>query len=1408
MAPAKATFDNTTLESMYSNCSSTRAQPRSDALPLVFEQNRGQVPDEYAFLGRGTGFAAYISAHGATFVCERSNQSPNGLDASQECGSSRDIFEFKLLGAQPGVRPTSVADAVGKANYFIGNDPSKWIRDIAMSTQIAVHDLYPGIDLIYYGNHGMLEYDFVVRPGADPNAIGFAYSGNANIRVSDDGDLLISTSRGGYIQRKPSVYQIDESGSTRRVPCFYKADTGGVVRFQIGAFDEMRPLVIDPVLAFSSYFGGAHGPEGVTSDGFSQVAVDSDGTIVVAGTTFASEIPITQPTFDSTSGGGEDVMVTRFSADGSTLLFSTFLGGTATDIVKSIALGSNGQVFVTGITLSADFFTTDGAFDRVKGDGTDSFLVKLNTTLATVDFSTFLSGPASQSVADIALANDNSIFAVGSTASTNFPTTQGAYDTSKTTSDRDLVVVRLNSTGTALLSASYLGGLGIEDARAIALDPSGSIWIAGTSDGVDYPTTVGAPFPTNSGFTDGVVSVMDGSLGSLTYSTYLGGALIEQIGDIRVVESGKAVVVGDTSSPNFPVTSGAVQTQYAGGGDVFMTEIQATAFTPVLYSTFLGGTLTDLANAAIVDESGAVVICGTTSSTDFPTTAGTYDTTLNGIQDIYVVRLQIVAGAGIDFSTLLGGSNSESSPSIALTNTGRIVVGCSTLSGDLATTSGTFDPTFNGGPDAYLCELSADATSLVFATYFGGSRVPADERTCFIASDSDGSFVIGGSTVSVDLPISLGTYDTTPNGGDDLFVARFDSTGTTLLFSTYVGGSLGDVCGNLTVDQYGSAVIVGYSESSDFPTTQGAIDTTNLSGTNDVVVTKLTPAGNGLSYSTYFGGSSGEIARTVAVDLNGVIFIGGDTESPDFPTTAGAPDSAFGGFNEAFVASIVPTAGVPVRYSTFLGGSSAEYCRALAVRPDGEVVATGETGSPEFPTTPGVIDTSYGGFNDVFVTRLNATGTGIIFSTFIGAAGFEGAYGLSLSQDGSITIAGVTRDQNYPTTPGAFDTVGSSIKLKAFTTRINSTGTTLMASTLFGGTGDSDARGVRLDSNNNVVVLGLATSEDVPTTLDALSQSPLGNRDIFVAIFDPSLSTLIYGTYFGTYGLDNPGSLDVGPGGIFFSGIVGGGNMSIANSFQSENAGSADAFFAKLDIEFPGADTVGLYSSTGACFQRWSLAGGNADAAFAYGSANWIGLSGDWDGDGTDSIGAFDPETNAFFLKNTNSSGASDQTFVFGAPGDLPVVGDWDGNGTTTVGVYRPSVSRFFLKNSNGPGGADVIVTFGAPGSGFEPIVGDWNGDGITTIGLYQRPSGGWFIRNSNSDGAADIVVVYGPGGTDWDPIVGNWDGIGGDSIGLYQHSTSYFWLRNSITPGPANRAFQFGVVGTYRAIAGNWSRL
>ncbi len=654
----------------------------SGSLPLIFEPNHGQADRRVRFVSRGRGYALFLA----------SNQVALSLPSGH--GKPAHLVRMKLIGADPAVQVEGLNSLPGSSNYFLGNDPRKWRTRIPHYARVRYRNVYPGIHLTFYGNQRRLEYDFVVSPGCDPSMIRLGFSGFDGLRIDKAGDVVLRTVSGEIRQQRPTVYQ-EIDGVKKQIEGRYVLRGKEQVGFQVAEYEASLPLVIDPVLSYSTYLGGS-GEEGFDS----RIAVDSAGNAYVVGTTDSSAFPTT-PGASQGSPGGRDVFVAKINSAGTALLYSTVLGGSYNDSGFDIAIDSAGNAYVTGNTSSSNFPTTAGAFRTASTGG--AFVAKLNAAGAALVYSTYLDSVGAEAYG-VAADPAGNAYITGTTFSTEFPTTPGTFQPTKRPAN-DVFITKLNPAGNALVYSTFLGGSANEEASSIAIDGSGNAYVAGGSESVDFPTTPGAFQRTKAAdeSRDAFVAKLNSEGSALVYSTYLGGNGGEGAIDIAIDGAGSAYVTGLTFSIDFPTTPGAFQRALAGNSDGFAAKLNAQG-SVLVYSTLLGGVNNDAGLSIAVDSTGNVYLTGA-SSANFPVTADAFQGTLRGVTDAFVAKLNL--GGALVYSSFLGGDDNDSGTGIAVDPAGSAYIVGVTGSGNFPTTPGVRQTFPAGGRsgDAFIAKV-------------------------------------------------------------------------------------------------------------------------------------------------------------------------------------------------------------------------------------------------------------------------------------------------------------------------------------------------------------------------------------------------------------------------------------------------------------------------------------------------------------------------------------------------------------------------------------------------------------------------------------------------------------------------------------------------------------------------------
>jgi Beta-propeller repeat len=688
------------------------ASPAKDAyvgLPLRFEPNVGQADEQVTFLSRGHGYTMLMTRTGAVLKLGRSakpDTRPSGHPTSKP--TEQAIIGLTFVGANPDPVVAGRGRLESVSNYLLGSDPDRWFTGVPSYSRVSYRDLYDGVSLEYYANRaGELEFDLTLAPGVDPDRIRLSYSGADELRIDPSGALVLRAGGAQIRQAPPVVYQWVD-GVKREVQGRYVLHGASQVGFALATYDRSIPLVIDPVVTYSTYLGGSGDDEPIWS------AIDRAGNFYVTGITFSPDFPTTPGSFQPTFGGGDaDAFVAKLNRSGSGLVWSTYLGGDAFDVAIGLDVDRHGNVVVTGETGSTGFPTTPGAFQPAFAGGpTDAFVTKLNAKGSRLLFSTFLGGAEGFDVGFISFFDKHgNVHVEGDTGSPDFPTTPGSFQPAFGGGPRDGFVVKLRPNGARLVYSTFIGGSGADGAHDGELDKKGNFYIDGFTESTDFPTTPGAFQPTFGGGTsDAWAAKLNKTGTALVYSTYLGGEGDEDVFDLTTDRSGSAYIPGQTSSADFPVTPGAFQTNFQGGDlDGYLTKLNP-AGTKAIYSTYLGGSGSDQTGTVRVNRHGVAHVAGQTGSTDFPVTSGAIQGTYGGGPADAFLLLLSRDGSRLKFGSYLGGSSEDGSVGAGswLDGKGSWYIPGSTTSTDFPVTPGAFQTANAGGFDVFLVKVALD----------------------------------------------------------------------------------------------------------------------------------------------------------------------------------------------------------------------------------------------------------------------------------------------------------------------------------------------------------------------------------------------------------------------------------------------------------------------------------------------------------------------------------------------------------------------------------------------------------------------------------------------------------------------------------------------------------------------------
>ena len=995
-------------------------------LPLRFEANLGQTDSRVKFLSRAAGFNLFLTSTDAVF--ELRSSSGEVPQRSENVKARSSVLRMRFHDVSPNPRVVGLDELPGKSNYFIGNDPRKWRTNVPAFLRVKYQNVYPGIDLLYYGNQRQLEYDFIVAPGASSKAIALTFEGARRVRLDDSGDLLIETSTGEIRQRKPLIYQ-QADGIKQPVGGSYVIRGDRRVGFDVDDHDPSRAIVIDPVLIYSTSLGGSG------TDSANAVALDDAGNAYITGETTSINFPLVnafQPGLKTSSPVFvfSDAFVSKLNPPGTALLYSTYLGGGRVDIANGIAVDAGGSAYVTGATASNDFPTTAGTFQPKPSNSGDAFITKLSPGGNTLAFSTFLGGsilPGFKVIPTlgtagrgIAVDREGSAYVTGYTFSENFPLKKPVQGLFNMGSPFGGDCQRFNIIPT------------IEDAFVTKLDPSGA---------------------------------------KLVYSTYLGGTNTDEAYGIALDSTGSAYITGATCSPDFPASSGIADANSAA----FLVKVSPSG-KKFVYARRFGGRGFDSGNAVAVDLDGNAYVAGKTDSDDFPTTPFAFQARLGGSV------LYETTDGGAAWRSIAGFSNSPASAvAIDTTNPLRVFVGFLgrwSEPGLLVSTDGgsSWGNTGQPFPSNFTWAVAIDPKnpSIIYTDLYkstdggmswrlmsfplGGPIGPARLLIDPVTTSTVYLIALGGLGGDVVFPPR---FFKTTDGGNTWSVVRkgtsaFEPTSAVLdpknpstlyainadLYKSTDGGNTWRVpyegfrgFFKLAIDPVNTSTLYLCNASGSlFKTTDAGISFTDLGNLgvriNELLVDPIntttvyaatgTAGDGGGVFKSTDGGKSWNATGLIAAAVNALaidplnpsrVFAGVDIDIDSFVVKSNAAGSA-------------------LIYATYLGSRSPDFAAGIGVDAVGSAYVTGRTFSDRFPTKDALQEAKPSGLFDpaTFVTKVDATGTALRFSTYVGGADPTFVSGIAVDPAGKACVVGTTgRLQPAPAGPstesvhGGFD---------------------------------------------------------------------------------------------------------------------------------------------------------------------------------------------------------------------------------------------------------------------------------------------------------------------------------------------------------------------------------------------------
>ncbi len=1019
-------------------------------LPLYFEANRGQAEGPVQFVARNHDGIFCLSTTEA-IVTLRQVDAPasHGRSPGAERIRNRNVrattVHLQFIAANPQARMSGLTSLPGKVNYFIGGDPANWRANVPTFASVQVENVYPGINLLYYGSQRQLEYDFCISPGADPGLIAFRVSGASDLQIDGQGNLILKLGAGEIRQPKPTIYQVS-GGMRKEITGGYRLKGRDTVVLQIGPYNRQLPLIIDPVLSYSSFLG-SQGSETARA-----ITLDASGNIYVAGDTVSGQISTTNSFQPEYAGGyvgaGGDAFVAKFDSTGTKLLYLTYLGGNGDDAATSVAVDTEGNAYVTGVTDSTNFpIPSLTISNRISGKGEfyfdlhkyDAFVAKLSPDGSQLVYSTYLGGDGQDEGLGIAVDAAGCAYVAGFTQSTNFPVTAGSFQTTpggiknsfntKIASVGDAFVTKIASNGLSIVYSTFLGGTNDDRAESIAVDALGRAYVTGYTTSTNFPVFANA-VQTNRpliGLPAQVfVTLLESNGASLGQSTYLGGIGSAVGYHITLDNAGNAYVTGSETSPGFPVTPGNLNP-----GGVFKSGDAAASWAP--------------RNVSLLHNQVQAI----------------------GIDPANPSNLYVGTGRGISRST-----NSGAAWQVSFDAFARFL----TFAVDPVTPSTVYAGTTN-----VLKSINSGAS------WFSSSTGLVASATTSATNQSSA----GVNKLVIDRLSPATLYAGTDNG-------VFKSINSATNWNRANNGLTDLGVRDLAMSPLNPATLYAATRSGVFCTTNAGARwfTYNQGLTNALLTgsTNLTPHALAIDSATpstvYLGTDEGLVFKHTGTDTNWILVLVDTDLIPSNNITANA-------INVLAVDPVTPT-------TVYAGARYGLFKTADA----GTNWSVTTNGLPALPITTLAVDplspsTLYVGLDnfssgvDAFLTKFTPSLDSVIYSVIFGGYGTDQGWDLAVDGAGNAFVVGSTTSPDFPIFGAVEEPYNSGLN-DVFVTAFNPDASAFLYSTLLGGKGDDFGMGIALDSADNAYIVGRTLSPDFPT-VNPLHPSLRGNSDGFLA---------------------------------------------------------------------------------------------------------------------------------------------------------------------------------------------------------------------------------------------------------------------------------------------------------------------
>lgn len=963
-------------------------------LPLIFEANTGQTDQRVKFLARGNRYTLFLTAQEVV------------LQAGQEADAA---LRMQMLNTLTDARINGLDDLPGKSNYLLGNDPHQWHTNIRQFSRVRYESVWPGIDVIYYGRHQELEYDFVIAPGADPHRIRLAFTGSGRLSSDAQGNLLLPAGNGMIQIHKPVLYQ--ETGKERHyISGRYLIHRNNEISLRVGRYDKTKPLIIDPVISYASYLGGQG------TDTAYAIAIDQSGSAYIAGASAATDFPGGSP-MQPLRGGGVEIFLLKLNPAGTSLVYATWLGGDGEDIAYGLTLDAAGNAYLTGRTLSANFPVTDGAMQSTPGGNGDAFAMKIDPAGSAFVYSTLLGGSLADVGYGIAADQAGNAYVTGQTESHDLPA-NGIQ-----TVANGHTVYKANETGKNWVASD--DDLASTQVNDFAFDPTDTGMIYAATKQNVYRSLNGGQTWQPAGNSPTANVPMDTRKLAIAQTSPLSVYALASNGIWKSIDAGSAWTQSGNGIPKtIPFTS-------------FTLTVLNLVADPVTPRTIYAGTNNGVYRSTDGGDNW------TSASTGLPSLSSL---TVNKllVDPANPATLYAATNYGV-FKSINGGTGwTASSQGL---NTNSDLPRAVTMIADPFSPSATFwllstdarlFKTSDAGANWTLVNANIginDQLHTVFATTLVAD--PLAPGTLYAGNQTDGVIksIDGGLTwtasnpASYALPVIVLAFDRTNHllagtaGGTDGFVAKLAPEGKSLSWLTYLGGNRTDYSSSIAVGNDGSAYVAGATDSANFPVVASLQPA--IGGQQDAFVAKLNPTGTDLTYATFLGGSLPDAANSLALTADNGVVITGRTSSDDFPlqnalfSSKGKGQNAFDPLSgtDAFVARLNP-AGSSLVFSTFLGGDTGpDLGNSLAIDSGGSIWVTGSTLSDSFPVHNPLqfFNQRQNNFGyDAFIARLSADGSSLLFASWFGGYSNDYGFGIAVDQTGSAYVVGQTLSSDLP----------------------------------------------------------------------------------------------------------------------------------------------------------------------------------------------------------------------------------------------------------------------------------------------------------------------------------------------------------------------------------------------------------